>query len=81
MSQNTFEIGSVRQLEALIKELGGVAECKRLGFVYEDEQGIMSLSTSGMGYLVFIKARNINNLAEAFAAGRECAFIEIEDQK
>ncbi len=80
MSQNTFEIETVRQVNLLIKELG-LAECKRLGFIYENSQGIMSLSTSGLGYLLFIKGRGITRLEEAFAAGRECAFEEIEDKK
>ena len=81
MSKNIYDIGSVRQLEVLVKELGGVEECKRLGFIYEDKQGVMSLSASGLGYLLFVKASDVTSLAEAFAAGREFAFDEIEDQK
>ena len=77
MSQNTFDIDSVRQIEALAKSLGGLAECKRLGFIFEDAQGVMSLSTAGLGYLLYVKARGITSLAEAFAAGYECAHDEI----
>jgi hypothetical protein len=33
----------------------------------------MSLSTSGLGYLLFVKAADIKKLAEAFAAGYQCA--------
>jgi hypothetical protein len=73
MSDNVFDIGTLRPLEALIKELGGLDECKRLGFVFEDEQNIMSLSTSGLGYLLFVKAADVKKLAEAFAAGYQCA--------
>ena len=80
MSQNTFDIDSVRQIEALAKSLGGLAECKRLGFIFEDAQGVMSLSTAGLGYLLYVKARGITSLAEAFAAGYECAHDEIEDK-
>lgn len=75
---NTFDIDSVRQIEALARDLGGIAECKRLGFIYEDDQGVMSLSTAGLGYLLYVKARGITSLAEAFAAGRTCALDEIE---
>jgi hypothetical protein len=73
MSDNVFDIGTLHPLDALIKELGGLGECKRLGFVFEDERKIMSLSQAGMGYLTFVKARGVTSLAEAFAAGYECA--------
>ena len=68
MSDNVFDIGTLRPLEALIRELGGLDECKRLGFVCEDENKIMSLSSAGLGYLLFVKARHITHVAEAFAA-------------
>jgi hypothetical protein len=77
MSENTFDIESVRQIDALAKSLGGLAECKRLGFIFEDAQGIMSLSAAGLGYLLYVKARGITSLAEAFAAGYQCAHDEI----
>ena len=41
----------------------------------------MSLSTAGLGYLLFVKAADVTSLAEAFAAGRECAFDEIDDKE
>ncbi len=72
MSDNVFDIGSHRPLEALIRELGSLAECKRLGFVFEDENKIMSLSVAGLGYLLFVKAADVNTVAEAFAAGYQC---------
>jgi hypothetical protein len=72
MSDNVFDIGTLQPLEALIRELGGLAECKRLGFVFEDENKIMSLSTAGLGYLLFVKAVDVNGVAEAFAAGYQC---------
>jgi len=80
MSENTFDIESVRQIESLVESLGSLAECKRLGFIFQDGQGIMSLSVAGLGYLLFVKARNITSLAEAFAAGYECAVDEIKDK-
>jgi hypothetical protein len=64
MSDNVFDIGSHRPLESLIKELGGLDECRRLGFVFEDENKIMSLSTAGLGYLLFVKARDITDVAK-----------------
>jgi hypothetical protein len=78
MSDNVFDIGSHRPLETLIKELGGLDECQRLGFVFEDENRIMSLSTAGLGYLLFVKARGIASVAEAFAAGYQCAAEEYD---
>ena len=78
MSDNVFDIGSHRPLETLIKELGGVDECRRLGFVCEDENKIMSLSTAGLSYLLFVKASGITGVAEAFAAGYQCAAEEYE---
>jgi hypothetical protein len=36
----------------------------------------MSLSTAGLGYLLYVRARGITSLAEAFAAGYECAHEE-----
>jgi len=78
MSENAFDIDSVRQIKALTQSLGGLAECKRLGFIFEDQQGVMSVSVAGLGYLLSVKARDITSVAEAFAAGYECAHDEIE---
>lgn len=78
MSDNTFDIDSVRQIRALTHSVGGLEECKRLGFIFEDEQGVMSVSVAGLGYLLNVRARDITNVAEAFAAGYQCAHDEIE---
>jgi hypothetical protein len=78
MSDNVFDMGTLRPLEALIRQLGGLDECRRLGFVFEDENKIMSLSHAGMGYLCFVKAAGIAGVAEAFAAGYQCAAEEHE---
>jgi hypothetical protein len=72
MADNVFDFETLAPLEALIKLLG-MDECKRLGFVFEDEKKIMSLSHAGLGYLVFVRARDITDPAEAFAAGYQCA--------
>jgi hypothetical protein len=76
MSDNVFDMATLRPLEALIRELGGLDECKRLGFVFEDENKIMSLSHAGMGYLLFVKAAGTTAVAEAFAAGYQCGADE-----
>jgi hypothetical protein len=78
MSDNVFDMGTLRPLEALIRELGGLDECRRLGFVFEDENKIMSLSHAGMGYLISVKAAGITGAAEAFAAGYQCAAEDYE---
>ena len=73
MSENAFDINSIRQIEALAQSLGGLETCKRLGFIFQDAQGVMSLSTAGLGYLLFVQASDVAGLAEAFAAGYDCA--------
>jgi hypothetical protein len=78
MSDNVFDIETLRPLEALTKELGGLEECKRLGFVFEDENKIMSVSVAGLGYLLFVKAAGVTGIAEAFAAGYQCRAEESE---
>jgi hypothetical protein len=40
----------------------------------------MSLSTAGLGFLLSVRARNITSVAEAFAAGYECAVDEKESK-
>jgi hypothetical protein len=79
--QNIFTFDHLRQIERLKELAGGLDTCKRLGFIHVDEQGIHSLSTAGMGFLLYVIARDVTSLAEAFAAGRAAAFEEIEDQK
>lgn len=70
---NAFDIESVRQIETLAKEVGGLDRCRQLGFVFEDDQGVASLSVSGLGYLLYVRAGIITDRAEAFAAGYQCA--------
>lgn len=73
MTNNTFDIESVSAIDKLAETLGGLGACKRLGFIFEDEQGVMSLSGAGLGYLLFVEAAGVSGLAEAFAAGYQCA--------
>ncbi len=79
MSGNVFDIESLQPIEALAESLGGMSECKRLGFIFEDGDGVMSLSVAGMGYLLFVTARGITSPAEAFAAGYQCAHDEAQN--
>lgn len=79
--ENVFSFDSLPQIEKLKSLLGGIDECKRLGFIYVDEQGIQSLSTAGMAYLLYVVGKNISSLAEAFALGRMTALDEVEDLK
>jgi hypothetical protein len=73
---NAYDIETMRQLDSLAAAIGGIAECKRLGFVHEDERGVMSLSTAGLGYLLSVHAVGVTSLAEAFAAGYQAAHDE-----
>lgn len=77
-NNNTIDFETGTTLNALIKRLGNLAECQRLGFVFEDEQGVMSPSAAGFAYLLFVVARDITSPAEAFAAGYQAAFEEID---
>lgn len=80
MDSNTYDFETMRQIEILTKELGTISECKRLGFVFEDDRSIIRLSVSGLGYLLFVNASEVKNPAEAFAAGYQCAGYEIENR-
>jgi len=73
MANNVFDINTLRPLDALVEQFGSVDACKRLGFVFEDERKVMSLSHAGMGYLLFVKAAEVTDVAKAFAAGYQCA--------
>ena len=76
-TNNTFDIETGTTLNQLIKRLNGLAECQRLGFVFEDEKGVMSPSAAGFAYLMFVFARDITDPAEAFATGYQAAFDEM----
>lgn len=78
---NIFAFDHLRQVEKLIESVGSIDECKRLGFVHVDEQGVQSLSAVGMGYLLYIASGHVSTLAESFAAGWQAATDESEDEK
>ncbi len=78
--QNIFSFDHLQQIERLKQLVGGLDECKRLGFIHVDEQGVQSLSTAGMGYLLHVVAPGITSTAEAFVAGRQAAFDEMDDK-
>jgi hypothetical protein len=48
----------------------------RLGFLFEDGEGIVRLTVSGFGYLLYVGCLGIKGVAEAFAAGYQCAHQE-----
>ncbi|MDI7776603.1 hypothetical protein [Asticcacaulis sp. EMRT-3] len=73
---NTIDFETGKSLNALVRRLGSLAECQRLGFVFEDEKGIMSPSAAGVAYLIFVVARDITDPAEAFASGYQAALEE-----
>ena len=79
--QNVFDFHSLKHIDRLQELVGGLDECKRLGFIFIDEKGIQSISMAGMGYILYVVARDVTSLAEAFAAGRIAAFEEIDSQK
>ncbi len=73
---NTIDFETGKTVKALVSHLGSLAECQRLGFVFENEIGIMSPSAAGVAYLIFVVARDITDPAEAFAAGYQAALEE-----
>jgi hypothetical protein len=72
---NVYDFESRPQIEALEKQLGRT-ECVRLGFLFEDGEGIVRLTVSGFGYLLYVGCLGIKGVAEAFAAGYQCAHQE-----
>ena len=73
MTQDVLNFDHLRQLDKLKETVGGLDECKRLGFVHIDEQGVQSLSPVGLGFLLFVVAGDVKTLPEAFAAGWQAA--------
>jgi hypothetical protein len=73
MAENAIDFETGRTLNGLVRRLGSLDECLRLGFVYQDEKGVMSPSAAGTAYLLYVVARDISDPAEAFAAGYEAA--------
>lgn len=69
---NVLDFQNMHQIQTLVDRLGE-ATCKRLGFLSEDDRGVATLTTAGLGYLIDIEAQGIDNLAEAYAAGYQCA--------
>ncbi|UDF04052.1 hypothetical protein [Asticcacaulis sp. AND118] len=67
-----IDFQNMQQIEALYRQLGD-AECHRLGFVFQDERGVATLSTAGFGYLTFVVAAEVATVEEAFTAGYQCA--------
>lgn len=72
MSNGVVDFQNLPQIEKL-RQTFGEAECRRLGFLVDDERGAVCLSPVGLGYLLFVEAAGVTSLAEAFAAGYQCA--------
>lgn len=72
MANGVIDFQNMQQIEKL-RGLLGDKECRRLGFLFDDERGITALTTAGFGYLVFVEAAGVTSLPEAFAAGYQCA--------
>ena len=73
MAENAIDFETGKTLNALVRRLGSLDECLRLGFVCQDLKGVMSPSSAGIAYLLYVVARDITDTAEAFAAGYEAA--------
>ena len=67
-----LDFQNMQQIQRLVDILGE-SECKRFGFLTEDDRGVATLTIAGMGYLIDVQARGIKSLAEAYAAGYQCA--------
>ena len=78
MTDNVFDFATMRTVEGLARHIGSIEECKRLGFIHTDDKGVMGLSVAGLGYCIWVRARNVTSIAEAFAAGYQCAHDEME---
>jgi len=62
--------------QELVQKLGSIDDCARLGFVTNREDGIWHLSAVGLGYLLYlaqVEDEGSLEIAQAFAAGFECA--------
>jgi len=54
---------------SLIDRVGSKEECLRLGFLGKDDNETLFLTAAGFGYLLDVGAREIDTIAEAYAAG------------
>lgn len=79
MTRDILAFDHLRQLEKLKEIVGGLDECKRLGFIHVDGQGVQDLSAAGMGFLLYVATGSASTLAEAFAAGWQTAADENGD--
>jgi hypothetical protein len=73
---NVYDIDYHPQIAKLERQLGR-AECMRLGYLMEDDEGIVRVTVAGYGYLLYTGCLDIRTVAEAFAAGYQCAREEM----
>lgn len=79
MANSVIDFQNMQQIEKLRAQLGD-RECRRLGFIVDDEKGVTALTIAGFGYLIFVEAAGVTSLPEAFAAGYQCAAEFCSDQ-
>jgi len=72
MSGKAVDFDHMHQVEALRHRLGD-AECRRLGFIADDERGVTVVSAAGFGFLIYLAYEGTQSIAQAFAAGYQCA--------
>jgi hypothetical protein len=72
MANNPLDFDHMHQVAALRSHLGD-EECRRFGFIGEDERGVTTVSAAGFGFLIFTAYEGTKSIAEAFAAGYACA--------
>lgn len=78
MTNNTVDMNSFRQMEALKLEMG-LEEARRLGFITQNKDGITGITLVGFAYLVYVKACGVQSLPEAFAAGWHYSDVHRQD--
>jgi hypothetical protein len=73
MAENAIDFETGRTLNVLTHHLGGMDECLRLGFIYQNLDGAMVPTAAGAAYLSEVIAHAVMDAAEAFAAGYRAA--------
>lgn len=68
-----------RMITQLIDHIGNKQECLRLGFLVNDDNETLRLSSVGKGYLINVLAAGVNALPDAYAAGYKQGHTQAED--
>ena len=67
-------------IASLIEKVGDAKECLRLGLLVKNDNETLFASTAGMGYLLQVEAKDVNTLAEAYAAGFEHGYEQADSR-